>query len=156
MTEIERYLYRYRNLERMKKILENELRDATEEYRAQQESLLMPAKQAEVKTSKTNKIIDPVQDTVIKIIDIYRKRVDRIANELQVVSGEQQSILDTVKQAGLSVPEESYIRYRYFKCMSACVTAQRIGYCERWRSGIRIVRLVKLKSTYQIYIGYDK
>ncbi len=146
MTEVERYLYRYRNLERMKKILENELRDATEEYRTQQESLLMPVKPAEVKTSKTNKITDPVQDAVIKIIDVYRKRIDRIANELQLVSGEQQSILDTVKQAGLSVPEESYIRYRYFKCMSACVTAQRIGYCERWAQRYKNSALGKIKK----------
>lgn len=145
MTDVERYLYRYRNLERMKKILENELRDATEEYRAQQESLLTPAKPTEIKTSKTNKITNPVQDAVIKIVDVYRKRVDRISRELAQITGEQDSILDTVKSAGLSVMEESYIRYRYIKGLSAWATAQRIGYSERWAQRYKGVALEKIK-----------
>ena len=130
MTNVERFLYRYRNLERMKKILENELRDATEEYRAQQESLLMPAGQTEVKTSKTNKITDPVQDVVIKIVDVYRKRVDHISRELAQVTGEQDSILGTVKSAGLTVMEESYIRYLYFKDYKLWQAANKMNYSE--------------------------
>ncbi len=132
MTDVERYLYGYRDLERKKKILENDLRDATEEYKEQQESLLAPAKPAEVKTSKTNKIIDPVQDAVIKIVDVYRKRVDRISRELARVTGEQDLILETIKSAGLTVMEESYIQCRYIKGMSAWAAAKRIGYSERW------------------------
>jgi len=144
MTDVERYLYGYRDLERKKKILENDLRDAKEEYKAQQESLLMPSKQTEVKTSKTNKITDPVQDAVIKIVDVYRKRVDRISRELAQVTGEQDSILETIKSAGLTVMEESYIRYRYIKGMSTWATAQRMGYSERWAQRYRGSALKKI------------
>ena len=147
MTDVERYLYRYNHLERKKRILESELKEAREEYQAQQESLLSPAKTSEVKSSKTNKISDPVPDAVIKIVDVYRKRMDRIADDLSAVSGEQQSILDTVKNAGLTVCEESYIRYRYFKGMSAWATAQRIGYSERWAQKHKRNALGKIFST---------
>jgi len=146
MTDVERYLYRYNHLERKKRMLESELKEAREEYKAQQESLLSPAKTCEVKTSKTNKKSDPVPDAVIKIVDVYRKRMDRIADELQAVSGEQQSILDTVNSAGLTVCEESYIRYRYFKGMSAWATAQKIGYSERWAQRHKNTALLKVKK----------
>ena len=149
MTDVERYLYRYNHLERKKRILESELKEATEEYRAQQESLLAPAKTSEVKTSKTNRISDPVPAAVIKIVDVYRKRVDRIADDLQTVSGEQQRILDVVTCAGLTVCEENYIRYRYFRGLSACATARKIGYSERWAQRHKALALYKISLALQ-------
>ena len=145
MTDVERYLYRYNHLEHKKRILESELKEAREEYQAQQESLLSPAKTSEVKTSKTNKKSDPVPDAVIKIVDVYRKRMDRIADDLSAVNGEQQSILDTVNKAGLTVCEESYIRYRYFKGMSAWRVAQIVGFSEGHTRKIRKSALEKIK-----------
>ncbi len=144
MTDVERYLYRYNHLERKKRILESELKEAREEYKAQQESLLSPAKSSEVKTSKTNKKSDPVPDAVIKIVDVYCKRMDRIADELSAVNGEQQSIMDTVNNAGLTVCEESYIRYRYFKGMSAWATAQKLEYSNEHARRIRRVAINKI------------
>jgi len=146
MSDVERFLFRYNNLERTKKTLENDLIEATEEYQAQSESLLKPYKLSLAKSGKTNKVYSSVEESVIKIVDVYRSRMERIQMVLVDLDEKQQRIKDTVKMANLNTYEYSYIFMRYFKGYRSWQTAQKLQYSERQTNRFKLSALNKIKA----------
>jgi hypothetical protein len=147
MTDVERYLFRYNNLERMKKSIENELSEAMSEYNMQSDIMLRPTILSDINAGKTNKVSNPVQDAVVKIVDIFKAKVDRLTNELNSITIEQKMILTTIKKANLTTLEDSYIRWRYFKGYRSWQVAQRMQYCERQALRFRASALLKISVT---------
>lgn len=115
MSEAEKYLYHYGDLEKSKKHIKNYLDEALIEYKEYYNKLLNPVDLTNAKISKTNKISNPVQEAVVKIIDTFQTKVVRIECELNQIDKDQQSIINTLEKSDLTSIEKSYIKLRYFK-----------------------------------------
>lgn len=144
MHELERFLYRYSDLEKQKAEIENQLKEAKEYCDSQRECFLMPMKLNNQKTSKTNAIHRPLEDAVQKLIDVYAERVERLTEKLRSKEVEQQIILRTLEDADLSRVEREYIEWRYFVKLPAWRVAQKIGYSEKQARRIKLGALQKL------------
>ena len=146
MTDTEKYLYRYYQLERLKAAANDELRCAVAEYDEKAEALLKPHNLSETKAGKTNRKSDPVQDAAIKMVDIYIKEIEKARESLNRIIEEQDVIKLTVEKAQLNITEKSYVIMRYFKGNRTWQTARHMQYSDRQANRYRVSALQKIQS----------
>ncbi|MEX1307800.1 MAG: hypothetical protein AB1Z19_04660 [Eubacteriales bacterium] len=100
MTETEKYLYRYYQLERLKALAKDELMSAVAEYDEKAEALLKPLNLSNTKVDKTNRINDPVQNAVVEMLDIYLKGIEKAKASHKQLIDEQDAIERTCERGG--------------------------------------------------------
>lgn len=145
MQEIEKYLYRYKDIKRQIKEYELQI----EELVARKESIadkLLRAPRLDCIRIQGGASVDPVFEAVQKMVDVYGASIDRIVNDIQKLYGELYDITRTVDRAGLTGQEREYIRLRYYDGLSVAQVAEKMRYCES------LCRKIKLKALGKISI----
>jgi uncharacterized protein involved in exopolysaccharide biosynthesis len=122
----ERLLREYGGTKRRIAGLEEQIGELRARKEAQYDKLLM-VKPREVRVSG-GPLSDPVVDVVAEIVDVYEKRIKRIAGELREAMDKLAGIEDVVRRAALTETEQLYVRLRYFEGLPAWKVAQRMGY----------------------------
>ena len=146
MTEVEKYLYRFYQLERLKCAANNDLALAVSDYEEKAEALLKPFDISGAKSAKTNRISNPVQDVAIKMAEVFQKEINKARVALEKVIFEQETISETVEKAELNTVEKSYIIGRYFKGKRSWQTAQSLQYSDRQANRYRTSALRKISG----------
>lgn len=144
MQEIEKYLYRYKDIKRQIKEYELQI----EELVARKESIadkLLRAPRLDFIRVQGGASIDPVFEAVQKMVDVYGARIERIVKEVEILYVELDDITRVVDRADLTEQEREYVRLRYFEGMSVALVAKKMGYCERHASRInyRVYQIIK-------------
>lgn len=130
MQEIEKFLYRYRDIKRQ--INEYELQ--IEELVAKKESIvdkLLRAPRLDCIRVQGGASVDPVFDAVQKMVDVYGARIDKIVNDIQQLYVKLDDITRAVDQAGLTEQEREYVKLRYFEGLKNMEIARKMNYSDR-------------------------
>jgi len=127
MTDVERFLNRYYLLSMQQKQAENDWLEAKAEYEMQVDKFLKPAGLQNTRVQTSNKK-DPVADAVVKMVDVYAKRMEEERESMMEMEKEKQDIDAVVQKAKLNPMENTYIKLRYFKGEQARITASKMSY----------------------------
>ena len=127
MQETERCLYRYRDIK--KQIKEREMQ--IEELVAKKDGIvdgMLRAPRTDKLRVQNGYVMDPVYEAVQKMVDVYGARISRIADEINTLYNEMDTITRAVEEAGFSEQEREYVRLRYFEGRPTAQVADRMGY----------------------------
>ncbi len=150
MQEIEKFLYRYRDIKRQIKEYELQI----EELIAKKDGIvdkLLRAPRLDIIRVQGGASVDPVFDAVQKMVDVYGARIERIVKDIEALYVEMNDITRTVDRAGLTEQEREYIKLRYYQGLKNVEIARKMNFSERHisRFNKRLKNYMKVGENYE-------
>lgn len=92
------------------------------------------------------RIFNPVAEAVIKVVDVYAKRIKELTRDLNAAMAKLTVIEAIVRTSGLDEIEKRYVRLRYFRGLSITAICGKLYCSERTTLRIRASALKKIET----------